>query len=189
MDMMIMMALPELNIELLVMTMLVILLTVQMKIIVLHIMYMETMVRMMQLLLLLSSCSSGLVAANNVNKGQLQVNYEYSATGESCMLVRFHFVVPLVPFQLVLVLLGFHSVVLLLRFQYVVVLLEFHWVVALLHLTLGARAASPSTRWRLYKKSTGITRRLPTLQSHLVSTNHVARKHNALQPSRYKSLM
>ena len=120
------MALPELNIELLVRTLLVILLTVQMKILVLHIMYMETMVRMMQPLLLLSSCSSGLVAANNVNKGQLQVNYGYSATGESCMLVRFHFVVPLVAFQPVLVLLGFHSVVLLLRFQYVVVVVEFH---------------------------------------------------------------
>ena len=116
------MALPELNIELLVMTLLVILLTVQMKILVLHIMYMETMVRMMQPLLLLSSCSSGLVAANNANKGQLQVNYGYSATGESCMLVRFHFVVPLVAFQPVLVLLGFQSVVVLVGRQSVLVL-------------------------------------------------------------------
>ena len=62
MGMMIMMALPKLNIELLVMTMLVILLTMQMKIIVLYIMYMETMVRMLQLLLLLSSCSSRLLS-------------------------------------------------------------------------------------------------------------------------------
>ena len=63
------MALPELNIELLVMTMLVILLTVQMKIIVLHIMYMETMVRMMQHLLLLSSCFSGLLSTCKNQKG------------------------------------------------------------------------------------------------------------------------
>ena len=54
MEMMMIMALPELNIELLVRTLLVILLTVQMKILVLHVMYMESMVQMMQPLLLLS---------------------------------------------------------------------------------------------------------------------------------------
>ena len=64
-----MMPRPELNIEQMVMTMLVILLTMQMRFIVLHIMYMETMVRRLQLLLLLSSCFSGLLSTCKNQKG------------------------------------------------------------------------------------------------------------------------
>ena len=62
MVMVIMMALPKLNTELLVMTMLVILFTVQMMFTVFHIMCMATMARMLQLLLLLLSCSSKLLS-------------------------------------------------------------------------------------------------------------------------------
>ena len=67
MVMVIMMALPKLNTELLVITMLVILFTVQMMFMVFHIMCMETMARMLQLLLFLPSCSSKLLSKKNAS--------------------------------------------------------------------------------------------------------------------------
>ena len=62
MVMVIMMALPKLNTELLVMTMLVILFTVQMMFKLFHMMCMAPMARMLQLLLFLLSCSAKLLA-------------------------------------------------------------------------------------------------------------------------------
>ena len=77
--MMVMMTLPELNIVEMLLLMRVTLLTMQMKFIVFPTMYMEAMVRMLQLLLLLSSCSSRLRSTCKKSKRKQKWTHRFLA--------------------------------------------------------------------------------------------------------------